>query len=260
MPYSQQNVTALLVEMRKTYIGNLPDKIDDLEAHLLMLGEADDYTGAFESSYRIAHNIKGSAGTYDINILSTICHHLEDRLTVMSEQHCNHDRRVIRMLLDHVDLMRDVVTQLNDSTDDVSTIEGKLEDLRKHSAVTTYRGLIADTSTLHIEITKDIFKNYPIEFTVVNDGQVALQRVLHEPFDLLISSAELPMLNGRALIAALRLSNSRYRRQRSILLTSKCLPHPVRDTDPDFILLKDSKLMANFSTVARQAMELLAKA
>lgn len=259
MPHTPQHVTALLDEMRKTYISHLPDKIDDLEASVLRLENADNYTDAFESVYRATHSLKGSAGTYGIQILSTVCHHLEDRLTSMGESFRNNAGATTRKLLDHIDLMREIVNQLINDQNDFTSIEEKLGQLRRQCAVKKYHSLIADTSNVDIEITKGVFEHYPVEFTIVSNGQLALQRALHEHFDLIITSAELPVLNGHALIAALRLSNSPCRHTSTLLLTSKHIDGYHRNTDPDFIIYKDQNLLRNYAAAATATMNLLTK-
>ena len=64
-----------------------------------------------------------------------------------------------------------------------------------------------------------------------------------EYFDLLITSTEVAMLNGRALIAALNLSQTGRQKTRSILLTSQKDLHCKRSTDPDCIIHKDADFL-----------------
>jgi len=255
---SPEDLAKLLSDLRKTYIQELPDKFDSLENHLLSLKTPEYYQDSFENAYRIAHSLKGSAGTYDFHILTHICHQLEDRLTALSSSGMDPASSKIN-LLEYVDLMREALELARVEQTDFLHIEDKLSEIAQRNSIEKFTGMIIDTSDTSIQITKNIFEAYPITFVVEKDGQTALQRLLHEPFDLLITSAELPTLSGVALIAALRLSKSRAHNLPIILVTSKITGGNKRNIDPNFIIQKDKDLIENMNKVAAYSIDLLTK-
>ena len=81
----------------------------------------------------------------------------------------------------------------------------------------------------------------------MNDGYSALLRVLTESFDILITALELPVLNGRALIGALRLSSSHNQQIKTILVSSNQVVQSQvkRATDANHVVMKDAKIAQN---------------
>jgi CheY-like chemotaxis protein len=87
-----------------------------------------------------------------------------------------------------------------------------------------------------------------VQLEICNNGIEALKRLLLEHFDLVITHIEAPILNGIALVAALRLSES-SRDICSILLTSKPVKVLHSDVDPDFVIHKDKDFNDNLSAI-----------
>jgi CheY-like chemotaxis protein len=77
----------------------------------------------------------------------------------------------------------------------------------------------------------------------------ALERLLHEPFDLIVAARELPDLNTVALVAALRESNSRNKNIPVILVSSNSTP--VADyLSINAVLARDAEFIPNLSDSA----------
>ena len=94
-------------------------------------------------------------------------------------------------------------------------------------------------------------KSVPVRAVVVSDGLTALERLLHEPYDLLISRRELKELNGFALIVAAKMSERRNRNIPVIFVTSD--PSMIPDhAFIDAVLPRDDKLAANLPALVRR--------
>lgn len=63
---------------------------------------------------------------------------------------------------------------------------------------------MADNSRFSANLYTQALKDLPVRVVVEDNGYAALLRVLQEPFDILVTSLEVPTLNGKALIGALR--------------------------------------------------------
>lgn len=253
-----QDINALLQEIRNNYIAELPSRLDDIESNILTLEKDPDNREIFEELYRQVHSLKGSAGTHGLHIHSTICHNLEDRITEASQE-SGDIKPDINNWLKHLDLLRSALDLVNNNGDDFTSIERDLEELRNPDNEQQFYGLIVDTSNLNIQICKQVFESYPIKFSECSNGIEALQRLLMEPFDLLITSAELPVLNGTALIAALNLSGKRKTSVKTIMLTSNENTRINRDIDPDMIVLKGKNLIRELAETSVGVMDELRK-
>jgi CheY-like chemotaxis protein len=99
-----------------------------------------------------------------------------------------------------------------------------------------------------------VLSEFSVQAMIMHDGLQALMRALTETFDLIITTNEIPLLNGVALIGALKLSDSRNRNAKTILITANKNIASIRKraSDADYII-KDAKLPKNLADAARQA-------
>jgi CheY-like chemotaxis protein len=94
-----------------------------------------------------------------------------------------------------------------------------------------------------------------MQVVMMERGLPALERMLHEPFDLLVISRELPDLNAIAVVAALRESRSRNSDIPVILVSSNPAPVPKHLTI-HAIVRRDPQLMP---TLTRHVAESLSQ-
>lgn len=94
----------ILLQLRETFLEELPDRCDDIEDGILALSEDTDGEH-FQRLYREVHSLKGSAGTHGVQPISTICHQLEDSLTDAANN-ASHTPERIDIYLLYLDLIR----------------------------------------------------------------------------------------------------------------------------------------------------------
>jgi len=227
---------AMMEGYRASYINELPAKIDHIEQLILRHEDANLPTEISEQLYRDVHSLKGTAGTYGLQIITTICHHLEDQLG-----HFN--KNYVETCLHFIDLMR-TATEVIASTSNPSfkEVEIQLYKLQKQLAKNKKLGMIVDSSRLNAAMLTCLLEPYPIKITIMDDGLKALSRLLFEKYDFLITSREVPSLNGIALISALRTSDSTNKNIKSIILTSKTNLRYYAGCQPDMTVVKDTHL------------------
>ncbi len=239
-PDKQKQFLVMLEGLKESFIDELPLRIDDIEQMCLTCekpGSRDEKTQ--ESLFRSVHSLKGTAGTYGIQILTTICHQLEDRLTEFSGN-------FTEKYLPYIDLMRDAINVLNDPVG-LASIEGQLYTLRREMAHSDYLGMIVEGSKTNALMQQGILTSYPIEFVVVEDGFEALGRLLHEKFDLLMTGREVGALNGLALISALRTSDSINKNIKTVLISATTSLDTMPGCEPDQLIIKDTHLSQNLT-------------
>jgi CheY-like chemotaxis protein/HPt (histidine-containing phosphotransfer) domain-containing protein len=214
------------------------------------------YRNAFETAYRNVHSIKGSAGTHGLLALSSICHHFEDLLTRIDQESSAVSDEQIDVSLKYVDLLRDTASQLQTGNLDDDVLNEALAAQSNRIFPGEYTGLLVDGSKFNAKIILNALTELPVKLTVVNNGYEALERLLQEKFDFVITGKELPVLNGVALLSALRASETGNAGIKTVLVTSKdemALPFPGL---VDQIVKKDQNMLAALQEVVRKILSI----
>ena len=254
------DITELLEQIRLQYIAELPTRIENIESLILKLEKSDAFKDNFEEIYRAAHSLKGSAGTHNLHILTTIAHHFENMLTPIGSQDTISESQT-NLLLGYVDLLNLATEQLSANQTDFSAIEGKLSTLQPGKSDKSTRVMMVEQSRVITNIVQQVFLDHSIEIELCADGYEALKILLLEDYDLVIINAEAPMLNGHALISALNNSSDSKSHTYSILLTSnEGNTQNKRSSDPDFTVQKNNQFIHVFPKIASQAIESIQQA
>ena len=251
------DVIRMLAELRKSFMDDLPSRLEEIETIILDLGNGIDFTENFETLYRHIHSIKGSAGTQGLHILSTICHSFEDEIVKVEGDESSINGTVITSWLSFVDLLRTTLDSIKSGVTDFSDVDAALDQFKHKEGEPKYFGLLAFSAGVQQNMCLSVFENSPVHIAFSDNGYEAMGRLLHEKFDFVISNMELPDLNGLALISALRLSKTRNYNIPSVLLTSKKLNLQGVDSEPNYIIQKDSAMLKNISSAATEIISLL---
>ena len=242
MSGNKNTYEALLAQIRENYLRELPEKFDAMESLALEMIQGGDKE-VFESLFRATHSMKGSAGTYGLDILTTICHNLEDCFYQYQEDNEDYSSEQMQSWLSYVDLLRRAYTLLEDQLSDFNLIESELTKLRSQRNQFQFRGLIVAQSDLDIAMIQKTFAKKGIDFSIVHDGMEGLDRLLNERFDFYICTNQLSRLNGISVIAAIKQSPGMNRDAISVLISSGDHKRHGRISDPDYLVLKGSSLI-----------------
>lgn len=214
---------ALLVAgMRDDFVRELPERCDLMEQCVLALGGGDN--NAFDELYRHAHSLKGSGGTFGIPLITSICHQFE---SFISDARGHFDPLAVSHALSYVDLLRRAAEVPEHNEIFAHAIELDLEQLRISSMPACASVLLVEPSVSTRKFCQGVLEPLSVRLTSQDRGLVALELLLHQPFDLLIAARELPDLNALALVAALRESGSHNKDIPVILITSNAAPVPL---------------------------------
>ena len=243
---------ALLAKMRDDFLDELPEKCDRLDELILTLEKSANDRESFNELYRIVHSLKGSGGTHGLSIITTLCHQLENLVTETDEKNDFGDVFANRALA-YVDLLRRVEQAGRNGQPDYSGIEVDLENLRQFGQQSRKIGLIAESSSLMSGLYQKSLESLPVQLIVENNGMTALSRLLHEHFDIVIVGRELQELNGIALIAALRTSQTHNQNIPAILVSSKLGAIP-ENLDFSATISRDSNLAPSLFSAVQAAL------
>lgn len=242
----------LMQRLKADFLADMPERLDSLEQISLQLPQADTYLQVFDELYRKTHSLKGSGGTYGLPVITAICHEMEEGLSSHAGQAGEGVDLLVDRCLGYIDLMRQVTTLASQGQQTFPEIESTLSTMRAARVGQRFTGLLVEPSRVNTTLYLGVLKGLPIEFSVIDSAYAALQLLLHSRFDLLISGYETPILNGAALIAAMRLCGCPNATTQAILITSNQALQIPAPLGPDLILPRDNQIAANlFSNVSR---------
>ncbi|MDT8992478.1 Hpt domain-containing protein [Curvibacter sp. APW13] len=193
------DLAALMAELLAEFLDELPARCHELEESILALESGQE--GAFDELYRQVHSLKGTGGGVGLPVITTICHQFE---SFLSEVRVCFDHKATNTALAYVDLLRRTIGADGRTDAAVAATEQALEAMRLLRLSGRTSVLIAEPSQTLRRVYQDELAGPQTKLHLIGNGMQALERLLHEPFDLLILSRELPALNGLAVVAALR--------------------------------------------------------
>lgn len=242
---SLPDVQVMLRQLRQNYLAELDEKLGDIESDLLALERTEHFAEVYERTYRKVHSLKGSAGTFGLPIITKICHQLEEHINLFTSDPSKLTRAVLDRCLAHIDLMRKAQDQVKAGNELFNDVEEELNALRLILLGNRFSVLIVETSKVNIKLCTEILKRYPVHMAVIDNGYQALEMLLQQKYQLLITGLEVKSLNGLALVAAVRISARANQEIQAILLTSSKQPPFKRDVDPNYMVARDSNFVEN---------------
>lgn len=246
----------ILEELKKSYLDDLPLRIADLERYVLAIGSREAFCDDFQHIFRATHSLKGTAGTYGYHLISTVCHRLEDHLHLVDGEYERFQDTHRERWLAHIDLMRRAVSLYAEKSDRLYEIEQALDRIRASVFVQNRRGILVERSKSTSMLCQQAVAELPIKWVVVSDGLAALERLLQERFDVVVTGMEIGKLNAPALISALRLSNGPNRNVCAVLLTSSTATPIPAYAAPQVVLKRDAQLASSLPKALKAALNL----
>lgn len=241
----------ILQQLKVNYLAELPEKLNDLEQLALQLIQDSNYSENFDELYRKTHSLKGSAGTYGLPAITGICHEMEDSLSGNASSNKKDVDALVDRCLAYIDLMRQVTTGASRGENVFPDIEAALTTLRTSRVGQLWTAVLVEPSRVNTALYLGVLKEFPIEFSVRETGYDALELLLHNRFDLLITGYETPLLNGAALIAAMRLCACQNESTPAVLITSNTNVCPPASVGPNLILPRDAHVASNLLEAVR---------
>lgn len=257
---SETNLTyaqKLLLDLRNTYISDLSAQFDELEQMIFALKDKDNFTDNFQELFRKVHSMKGTAGTHGLNIITRICHQLEDQLNLVDGKVSRFSDTLFENWLKFVDLLRKALDSINSNDEKFTSIENMLETLCGNIFTGEHNVLIVEDSKYTGKLCFQALEDMPLRISIMDDGFQALELLLHSQFDMLITSMEVKTLNGIGLIAAIKMSKSPSKDLKTILLTSRDNISTSDLIKPDYILRKDVNLIQNLHKIATSSLYMI---
>jgi chemotaxis protein histidine kinase CheA len=238
------NFEELLSKLREEFLAELPARLIKIEKALFTLNKQPEDTETFHALFREVHSIKGSGGTHGLPIISNICHQLESTISQAKyEQHF--DSFFLSSSFALCALIKQVTEIFASNKHDINHIELQLDELKKEALKNKKSVLIIESSKVMARLYQQAIDQVTTHIDMMDDGLLALNRIMHEKFDLIILGGEIKSLNARALIAALRESMTINSKTEIILISSKKSDAFFPYAERLHHLRKDQQLAAN---------------
>lgn len=223
----------------------LPHRVAGLEELVLKLEHDESLIDVYQQLFREVHSLKGSGGTHGFPVITTICHQIEDLLKDANDTEAGFGRDRTDAILNYVDLLSQASVRYQSGDSNLEEIKASLHSLQ-HSALDGHcRCLVVEGSATTLEIISLALADEKVEISHASNGLMALERLLQEKFDLLITSVAIGNLNGKALIAAMRLSDSANASTPAILLTSSETTKDVASLSANTVIRKGQDMPAS---------------
>ena len=158
----------------------------------------------------------------------------------------------------YIDILKDAYHSIKDNSIDYLEIENKLDALHHAIKPSTIKCIyVGETNTLYQKMVTTILEKLNIQCAFIESGLIALERLIHEHFDILITSRENAEINGTALIAILRLNKRKNCNIQSVLLTSNPKLNTPNELLPNYVVLKDKDFTARLDDALKHICNVL---
>lgn len=214
---SDSSVADILEHLREGFLDEMPARVRQIEDEVISSKDADTY----DELFRMVHSLKGSAGSYNFHVITKIAHVMEDVMQALMQQNEFGTSSTVKILLKFIDVLRDTTDSLIETKAAPLDIDERLNTLRELVFKERVNILVVEPSKLYASLIEHSLQELPVNFTFNDDGLPALDSLLINKYDLLITSLECPRLNGDALVAALRLLHNFNKNIKVILVSSR---------------------------------------
>ena len=174
-------------------------------------------------------------------------------MALMQKQQFSSDS-TLKLLLKFIDLFRTTTDSLIHSKADTHEIDARLVALRGEVFGEKQNVLDLEPSKLYASLINHSLDSLSIDFTFTQDGLQALENLLMNKYDLLITSLESPRLNGDALVAALRLVHNFNKGIKVVLITSRTKDKIVNKDDFDSIVDRKAVKDGGLKSIVKKMM------
>lgn len=238
----KSSIEAKLQQLKNDFLMEISERCDGMEQQVFCIKTQQDKQTPMDELLRQVHSLKGSSSTHGIPMVPSICHQFENQLKHFDGALEQAHRQFTDASLRHIDLIRETTELIKQNIQDLSSIEATLNNMCNDPRTAKMSCLVLETAKTMSLMYEKILDGFSLKYTVIEDGLEGLKRLIHEHFDLLVIGGDIATLNGRAVIYALRASNSTNHDIKIILVTSDAHSEFVDGIQPDCIVKKDSNL------------------
>lgn len=237
------------------FLSDFPSELETLENLILNLTRNKSSMPDLTHILRFSHSLKGAAGGYGLHLIVTIVHRMEDSLHYLNITNPSIDE-LIDQLLHHKDYLEKTwIAYKEKDLDKLLKIRIELglnessskssKDALEINIKMPYRILLIEPSKVIVKSIINHLQTRQVEVASLKDGYEALGRLLNEPFDLIVTSGQIPTIDALRLLQILSIVPNPNRETQVIVLSSskeKFIYSPFKNL---IVLEKDPNLASN---------------
>lgn len=231
------------------YLNTLPERFDSLELLILSLEKEDNDEEKYGELLGEIHSFKGTAGSLQLDFITTACHVFEDFLNA------NHEKpfsTISENCLLVVDLMKAYGFQVLENSETKSApFILELEEIVKKSSKKVPHILIIEDSPTITKLYVRAFSDLEFNISFSNNCYGGLERILRENFDYLITSYKSTLINGIELAKMVRSLDKVDNNFKIILVSSK--KNISVTPEIDFVIIKDKTMGKKLTDIFKKA-------
>ena len=241
-----QKNTSEIDNITEEFIIEALERVDELEWELFNIESRSGNTTELARKIKLGvHSLKGSAGSFGLDFLTTICHNFEDYLVFKSANNLN-EKSTARDLGIFFSLMRDYLKNaINTPEELLNEYKQRLESLGFSQTDVDHKTLIIEPSKTLQSIYSKILTNLSVRVSIETDGYVGLGRILKEHFDSLIITHKIKSIDGVALIRSLPFFNIPNKELKITFVTSPSSKSLIQELGQCKVFIKEESLYEN---------------
>jgi CheY-like chemotaxis protein/HPt (histidine-containing phosphotransfer) domain-containing protein len=230
------------------YAQEMPELIDSIESNLMDIESSQEVEKSLKELKRVVHSIKGTAGSYELGWVSSLCHQFEDSLDETLDEHQHIPKSEVQSFLNYIDLFRNYIIEFLDETLDVNEYVKKLALLRGEKKSDTNsedrkKVLIIESASTLLKAYKLLISSVDMDYSTAMSGREGFERLLIEKYDYLITGHATGVVDGPSLIAITKVFNGASKGVKTILTTSIDQLNLSPEQMPDFLVEKKLGMM-----------------
>ena len=240
----------MLQELKDNFISDLNSTVSAIESLVIDLESSTDFAVSFKELYRRVHSLKGNGGCYGFSIITHICHGLETVLNQIESQQYKVHNGDIDTCLTYIDLLKRTDHALSHGHS-LDAISDEFRNLQ--SAIDQHQSLncmVIDKSSAVIKLYQAALGDHELNLTHVENSIAALDLIQFCRYDVVICSYEAGLLNGMALVAALKMSLPNTKMKSIVITSSKAMVETHNPAlAPDYVIKKGRNTAAEIKAI-----------
>jgi DNA-binding response OmpR family regulator/HPt (histidine-containing phosphotransfer) domain-containing protein len=215
-----EDVEIDLEEFKLEYLDNLKEEILRVESEVLRLEDSSDAErpAILHEIFRTIHSLKGSAGSYEFYMLTTIFHQFEDFIN--SNLKNSQTSAPIDTCLNFLDIAKNCALDYKNKSSEIEKYATILEGETVQESVMNGKILLIDSSKSIKKIITKVAQDNRLDIVILANGATALNRIIHERFDMIVTSKNLDLLDGESLLKGVRVMKNQNQTTPMVLISS----------------------------------------
>ncbi|HNW91396.1 MAG TPA: Hpt domain-containing protein [bacterium] len=251
-----------LAALGRSYCAEAVELAAQLQDHILALERGANRAEHVHAAFRLAHNLKGSGGSYGLPAISRICQPLEDCLELLRRGDAAVPPATIELLLRYADVLA-AAARAGAAGMDMTEFAQQAETLAAAGAPAAAPApaaiapvpdaviVVADHAKVQRRIVVNLLRDCHCQVHDTDDGIAALELLHRHAARALITGLELKGISGHALTAAVK-TDPVMRAVKVVYLTSRPQARREAVCPPDAVIAKDAQLSRVLPETLRQ--------